>query len=72
RPYVSPTPVRGLWLNGGYSGHGVMGAAGGSRLLLDMITGRSSAPAGGLRPDADGRSPFRIDRAFVERERDVL
>lgn len=72
RPYVSPTPVHGLWVNGGYSGHGVMGSAGGSRLLLDLITGRSTAPEGGLRPEADGRSPFRIDRAFVERERDVL
>jgi sarcosine oxidase subunit beta len=72
RPYVSPTPVRGLWLNGGYSGHGVMGSAGGSRLLVDLITGRSTAPAGGLTADPDGWSPFRLDRPFVERERDVL
>ena len=72
RPYVSPTPVRGLWLNGGYSGHGVMGSAGGSRLLLDLITGRSTAPGGGIRSDPDGSSPFRIDRTYVERERDVL
>lgn len=72
RPYVSPTPVRGLWLNGGYSGHGVMGSAGGSRLLIDLISGRTTAPDGGLRADADGRSPFRLDRDFVERERDVL
>ena len=38
RPYVSPTAIRGLWLNGGYSGHGVMSSAGGSRLLIDLIT----------------------------------
>jgi hypothetical protein len=49
-----------------------MGSAGGSRLLLDLIAGRSTAPGGGLRAEADGRSPFRIDRVFVERERDVL
>lgn len=72
RPYVSASPVRGLWVNGGYSGHGVMGSAGGSRLLIDLISGRSTAPAGGLRADPDGRSPFRLDREFIERERDVL
>jgi sarcosine oxidase subunit beta len=72
RPYVSPTNVDGLWLNGGYSGHGVMGSAGGSRLLVDLVHGRSTAPPGGLTADADGRSPFRADRPFEQRERDVL
>ncbi len=72
RPYISPTAIDGLWLNGGYSGHGVMGSAGGSRLLVDLIGGRSTAPPGGLTADADGRSPFRADRRFEERERDVL
>ncbi len=72
RPYVSPTAVRGLWLNGGYSGHGVMASAGGSRLLVDLITGRSTAPEAGLRAEPDGGSPFRLDRQFVEREREVL
>jgi len=72
RPYISPTAVDGLWLNGGYSGHGVMGSAGGSRLLLDLILGRSTAPNGGLTASEDGQSPFRADRNFEERERDVL
>ncbi|HLY13665.1 MAG TPA: FAD-dependent oxidoreductase [Candidatus Limnocylindrales bacterium] len=72
RPYVSPTAVRGLWLNGGYSGHGVMGSAGGSRLLVDLFTGRATGPTDGLRADPDGYSPFRVDRPFIERERDVL
>lgn len=72
RPYVSRTAIRGLWLNGGYSGHGVMGSAGGSRLLIDLITGSSTAPEGGLTADPAGESPFRLDRVFEERERDVL
>jgi sarcosine oxidase, subunit beta len=72
RPYVSPTEIRGLWLNGGYSGHGVMSSAGGSRLLIDLITGRSTAPEGGLTADPAGQSPFRLDRIFLQRERDVL
>ncbi len=46
-------PFEGLWLNGGYSGHGVMGSAGGSRLLVDLITGRSTAP----RRRTDARTP---------------
>ncbi len=72
RPYVSSTAVDGLWLNGGYSGHGVMSSAGGSRLLVDLITERSTAPVGGLTADPDGRSPFRVDRPLLARERDVL
>jgi len=44
RPIVSPMPVDGLWLNGGWSGHGVMGSGGGSRLLLDAIGGRATGP----------------------------
>ena len=72
RPFVSPTAIRGLWLNGGYSGHGVMSSAGGSRLLVDLVMARSTAPEGGLRADPDGRSPFRLDRPFAQRERDVL
>jgi hypothetical protein len=49
-----------------------MASAGGSRLLLDLITGRSTAPDGGLRAEPEGPSPFRLDREFVARERDVL
>jgi sarcosine oxidase, subunit beta len=50
----------GIWINGGYSGHGVMASAGGSRLLVDLIVGRSPA------------NPFRADRAMRERNHDVL
>src|SRR5262249_2456201 len=44
RPYIGPTPVGGLWLNGGYSGHGIMGSTGGSRLLVDLLAGSDTAP----------------------------
>ncbi len=50
----------GIWINGGYSGHGVMASAGGSRLLVDLIVG-AAAP-----------NPFRVDRPMRERPDDVL
>jgi sarcosine oxidase subunit beta len=75
RPFVSETPVTGLWLNGGWSGHGVMGSGGGSRLLLDAMTGRTTGPAWGLRPGGDGGdggNPFRLDRPMEAHRHDVL
>jgi|SRR5579871_819963 sarcosine oxidase subunit beta len=62
RPYLGPTPIPGLFVNCGYSGHGIMGSAGGSRIVVDTITGA-------LTP-AD--NPFRLDRPIVERALDVL
>ncbi len=44
-PVVGATPVPGLYLNAAYDGHGVMGAPAGSRLLVDLITGRVPAAA---------------------------
>ena len=72
RPFVGPTPVDGLWLNGGWSGHGVMGSGGGSRLLIDAITGRPSGPSWGLRADALEHNPFRLDRPLEAGRHDVL
>jgi sarcosine oxidase subunit beta len=72
RPFIGPTPVDGLWLNGGWSGHGVMGSGGGSRLLLDAITGRSTGPEWGLRVDGPDGNPFRLDRPFGPGLHDVL
>jgi sarcosine oxidase subunit beta len=72
RPFVGPTPVGGLWLNGGWSGHGVMGSGGGSRLLIDAITGRASGPSWGLRSDALEHNPFRLDRSLEAGRHDVL
>jgi glycine/D-amino acid oxidase-like deaminating enzyme len=72
RPFLSPTAVDGLWLNGGWSGHGVMGSGGGSRLLLDAITGQATGPEWGLRVDGPDGNPFRLDRSMVIGRHDVL
>lgn len=55
RPLIGSTPVRGLFVNTGYSGHGVMGGPAGSRILADVVTGRVG--------EAD--NPFPPDRTFV-------
>jgi D-hydroxyproline dehydrogenase subunit beta len=63
RPLLGALPVGGLFVNAGYSGHGVMGSPAGSRLLVDVITGKLAAE----------ENPFHPDRAFVERPHlDVL
>ena len=62
RPYLGPTGVSGLYVNCGYSGHGIMTSGGASRIVVDTITGKLS-PAG---------NPFRLDRPIVPREHDVL
>lgn len=56
-PLIGPTAVEGLWVNTGYSGHGVMAGPAGSELLIELLTGARS----GL------DNPFRPDRPFVER-----
>lgn len=72
RPFIGPTAIDGLWLNGGWSGHGVMGSGGGSRLLMDAITGRRTGPDWGLRTDGPDGNPFRLDRRLEPRTHDVL
>jgi sarcosine oxidase subunit beta len=62
RPYLGPSPVDGLYINAGYSGHGIMGSAGGSRLTVETLLGR-------LRPE---ENPFRPDRPVEPRPLDVL
>jgi glycine/D-amino acid oxidase-like deaminating enzyme len=62
RPLLGPSEVPGLSINTGYSGHGVMGSAGGSRLAVDAMLGR-------VGPE---ENPFRVDRAMEERGFDVL
>ena len=58
RPLIGETAVPGLWVNTGYSGHGIMGAPAGSRILADLITGK-------LQP---GQNRFSPDRAFTRPE----
>ena len=53
RPLLGETEVGGLFVNTGYSGHGVMAGPGGSELLVEVITGD--------RTD----NPFRLDREFT-------
>lgn len=62
RPLLGPLPVEGLYLNTGYSGHGIMGSPAGSRHLVDVVLGT-------IAPEAN---PFRVDRAFQTRAFDRL
>jgi sarcosine oxidase subunit beta len=59
RPLLGELPVEGLFVNAGYSGHGIMGGPAGSRVLIDLVTGK-------LAPEDN---PFTPDREFVERPR---
>jgi sarcosine oxidase subunit beta len=59
RPLLGPSPVPGLALNTGYSGHGIMAGVGGSRRVIDAITGRIAPVDNALRPDREMR-----ERAF--------
>jgi glycine/D-amino acid oxidase-like deaminating enzyme len=62
RPLLGPSDVAGLVLNVGYSGHGIMASAGGSRLAVDAMLGR-------VVPEAN---PFRPQREMLERPLDIL
>lgn len=62
RPYIGAVGPEGFFVNGGYSGHGVMAGAGGSRLAVELITGAADATD----------NPFRPDRRIAHREHDIL
>ncbi len=62
RPYIGPTEVPGISLNGGYSGHGIMASPGGSRRAIDLLLGHLDRAA----------NPFRPERPMAGRELDVL
>ncbi len=72
RPFIGSTPIRGLSVNGGYSGHGIMGSTGGSRLLVDLLTGSQTGPDWGIQPAGPESNPFRLDRQMPDREFDIL
>ena len=50
----------------------MMGSGGGSRLLIDAITGRFSGPSWGLRAEVAAANPFRLDRPLEAGQHDVL
>lgn len=60
RPLIGETPVKGFWVNTGYSGHGIMCSPAAGRILADLITSRL------------GESPFSLDRRFVKRTMDRI
>jgi sarcosine oxidase subunit beta len=62
RPLLGPLGIDGIFVNTGYSGHGIMGSPAGSRHLMDVLAGKVS-------PDDN---PFRVDRPFEAREFDRL
>jgi sarcosine oxidase subunit beta len=61
RPLIGETAIAGLWVNTGYSGHGIMLSPAGSRVLVDAVT-------------SSGRTanPFRPDRPTEERPHTTL
>jgi sarcosine oxidase, subunit beta len=52
RPVIGPAGPEGLYVNTGYSGHGIMMGVAGGRILVEALTGNG------------GGSPFAPDRAF--------
>ena len=52
RPIIGPTGVDGLFVNTGYSGHGIMLSVAGGRILAEALL------------DPNGASPLRPDRVF--------
>ncbi len=60
RPLIGSLLIDGLWVNTGYSGHGIMLGPAGSRLLVDLLTGKV------------GENPFAPGRAFEPREPPTL
>ena len=50
KPLIGATEVEGLFLNAGYSGHGVMGSPAGARLCVDVMLGRVPHAENAFRP----------------------
>ncbi len=62
RPFLGPTTVEGLAVNCGYSGHGIMASAGGSRITVDLISGAMQQAS----------NPFALGRDIDSRHFDVI
>lgn len=67
KPILGPCEVPGLYLNVGYSGHGVMGAPEGSRQMVEMLLGRMDAEANPF-----GLQRFRKPAAALSQEKMVI
>jgi sarcosine oxidase subunit beta len=61
-PILGPTGVEGLFVNTGYSGHGIMLSPAASRLVVELITGARQV----------GENPFALDRPFGGRPTSTL
>lgn len=62
KPLIGESDVPGLFLNTGYSGHGVMGSPAGSRLCVDLMLGRADPRTNPFRP-----SRFREGRVAAKK-----
>jgi sarcosine oxidase, subunit beta len=62
RPLIGETPVPGLFVNTGYSGHGIMLGPAAGRICIDAVTGAPASSA----------NPFRPDRALQARPQPTL
>ena len=68
KPLIGPaTTVAGLWLDTGYSGHGVMGAPSGGRLLADVMASRVLAEDNPFHPGrfAAGTRPPDVEQIVL-------
>jgi sarcosine oxidase subunit beta len=57
RPLIGESEVAGLWVNTGYSGHGIMASPAGSRVLVDLMTGAAPATENPFAPGRRFRQP---------------
>jgi sarcosine oxidase subunit beta len=62
RPLIGPTHVESLFVNTGYSGHGIMLGPAGGRICADALTGAL----------APGANPFLPDRSMEETAQPTL
>jgi sarcosine oxidase subunit beta len=68
KPLIGPAnEIEGLFLNTGYSGHGIMGSPSGSRLLADLLAGSISSADNPFHPGrfANGAKPPDVEQIVL-------
>jgi sarcosine oxidase subunit beta len=68
KPLIGPAnETSGLWLNTGYSGHGIMGSPSGSRLLADLLAGREASADNPFHPGrfSSGTKPPDVEKIVL-------